>query len=302
MAVRKISELNNLTTPKSDDLIPVVDLTENETKKITYDNLIGKDLSAINDELESLDINKADKTETDEMLEQLKSGWCKLIATFTFESFDSTVATAVINTDIDLTETIELGDRIKFTQDGAVKFGIVTAKTSTQLTLFLGTDYILEDKAITNVYFSHMKTPIGFNTNPDKWTVKTTSNSNVNQNNPTVNTWYNLGALKLDIPIGSWNVSYSCSIYSIREAEGTVDIQTTLSNSQNTQLSNEYSSYAYTKNILEFMQGTSRSFNLNLSSKTPYYLNAKTRISGITGIYFWGSYGATVIKAVCAYL
>lgn len=39
MATKKISELNTLTTPESDDLIAIVDTSATETKKITYGNI-----------------------------------------------------------------------------------------------------------------------------------------------------------------------------------------------------------------------------------------------------------------------
>lgn len=39
MATKKISELNALTTPESDDLIAIVDASATETKKITYGNI-----------------------------------------------------------------------------------------------------------------------------------------------------------------------------------------------------------------------------------------------------------------------
>ena len=39
MATKKISELNALTTPESDDLIAIVDTSATETKKITYGNI-----------------------------------------------------------------------------------------------------------------------------------------------------------------------------------------------------------------------------------------------------------------------
>jgi hypothetical protein len=45
MANKRISELNNYTLPIDTDLLPIVDVTANETKKITLANLktnIGK--------------------------------------------------------------------------------------------------------------------------------------------------------------------------------------------------------------------------------------------------------------------
>ena len=66
----------------------------------------------------------------DEALEQLRTGWNLLDAILTYSSWDSVVSTGVLNTEYRFNQgTIELGDRLKFTQDGAIKYGIVTAKT-----------------------------------------------------------------------------------------------------------------------------------------------------------------------------
>lgn len=39
MANIKISELEELTTVADDDILPIVDVSENETKKISFNNL-----------------------------------------------------------------------------------------------------------------------------------------------------------------------------------------------------------------------------------------------------------------------
>ena len=54
-----------------------------------------------------------------------------------------------------------VGDRIKITQS-TVKYFYITAVADTLLTINGGTDYTLSNAAITNPYYSHQLSPVGF--------------------------------------------------------------------------------------------------------------------------------------------
>jgi hypothetical protein len=116
---------------------------------------------------------------------------------------------------IDLTSKFGIGMRIKFTQNSATLYGIVTAKafsTNTTLTIYCGTDYDVLDTAtypISNFYYSLVKAPVGFPLDPAKWTVEITNASLQTQLTPTINVWYNIGTTnsQISIPIGCWDVS-----------------------------------------------------------------------------------------------
>jgi len=55
--------------------------------------------------------------------------------------------------------------KVKFTQHGVVKFGYIYPTSDTLLTLYAGSDFVVENTAtypITNINYSNAETPIGF--------------------------------------------------------------------------------------------------------------------------------------------
>ena len=54
-----------------------------------------------------------------------------------------------------------LGDRIKWTQT-TVKYGVIVGIADTTLTIAVNTDYVVANAAITDPYYSHQETPVGF--------------------------------------------------------------------------------------------------------------------------------------------
>lgn len=87
------------------------------------------------------------------------SDWNLISATLTYAS--ATAPSFVANTSIDLTSLISVGMKLKLTQT-TVKYFIVTAITSTNITLYGGDNYVLASATITDIYYSAMQVPIGF--------------------------------------------------------------------------------------------------------------------------------------------
>src|SRR5574344_746079 len=85
--------------------------------------------------------------------------------------------TGVVNSNLDLTPFLSVGMKVKFTQNSAIKYAFITAITSTQLALFLGTDYSLNNSDISDTYYSMLKTPYGFPLNPTIWQLKIAINT-----------------------------------------------------------------------------------------------------------------------------
>ena len=95
------------------------------------------------------------------------TGWYPITteATLTYSSYNSTTKTGVVTTSATLAGLISVGMKMKFTQSSTVKYAIVTAITSTTITLFFGQNGgAVENAAITAVYFSTEKAPYGFPT------------------------------------------------------------------------------------------------------------------------------------------
>ena len=170
----------------------------------------------------------------------ISTGWQPTTATITYSSADS--PTFVANTATDLTGLISVGMRLKLTQT-TVKYFIVTAITSTKITLYGGTDYTLANSTISNVYFSNVKAPLGFPLSPDKWSVKTVINTDIQQVSPTTNTWYNLGAKNIALPIGVWHLYFKSFISPYRTTAGGLSQLVTLSTANNSESNKNLTNY-----------------------------------------------------------
>ena len=173
---------------------------------------------------------------------------------------------------------------------------------ATLITLYGGTDYTLAAGAITLPYHSPIKAPFGFSTNPIKWSVEVTDNASRSQAAPAQNTWYNVGAITISIPIGCWRIYHKSTGQLADATSGGWGIQITLSNANNSESDNEFT--------VQFFQNATTQINMTLTSekflllaaKTSYYLNIRTTQANLDNIYIRGDLCKTIIRAVCAYL
>lgn len=231
--------------------------------------------------------------------------WASVAGTFTYSSADA--PTYVMSTPSNLSGTIQVGSKIKVTQT-TDKFFVATAVGATTITMYGGTDYSLLNSTITAVAYSSRRAPFGFPLAPDKWTVATTSTSDATQTNPTSGTWYNPGSNSITIPIGVWDVYYEGHLKALFSAGGgSITIAGTLSTGASSESDTQLSCYLHTGNTggTASRMGVSvyrRKF-LTLASKTQYFLNAKVNDSSGSAVGWYGSSaGATIIRAVCAYI
>lgn len=232
--------------------------------------------------------------------------WIADAHTWTYSSVDG--ATGVVTINADLTGLIHAGDRIKFVQTTTKYFIVSKDPTfgggSTTLTFYGGTDYTLANAVISSPYYSHVKSPIGMNMSPTKWTVSLSDTSDRSQASPSVGTWYNLGSLSIDIPIGAWDVTWSCALESDRGSNGDTGCVATLSTANNTNSDSDFSVALIVKNTMSGASVLTKRKQLVLASKTTYYLNASVYYGSLNAVIFWASSMGipTSVKAVCAYL
>lgn len=255
-----------------------------------------------NDNPPPLDATNLNKIE--QGIEDAHIGWSPANATLTYASADS--PTFVANTSVDLTSVISVGMKIKLTQT-TVKYFIVTAITSTTITLYGGTDYTLANTTITLPYFSSMKAPFGFPLDKSKWTVRLeVTTPNFSQTNPIQNTWYNM--YSLDIPLGLWELGWSGIIAVVSNASKTaVRVTGTLSTTNNGETNNNLSAYqglSGASGTLICIASVFKKDIVSLSSKTTYYLNIRTisASADIAQLTNSNENQPTIIEAVCAYL
>lgn len=232
------------------------------------------------------------------------SGWESADA-MTYASADDPTFTVTITGD--QSAKYSVGMRVKLTQStGGTKYFIITkiaVSTDTTLTLYGGTDYNLENEAISNPYYSVVKVPQGFPLDLTKWTVEVTDSTQRTQASPTQNTWYNLGSISISIPIGFWKVEYKVLARSYRgdisgDNSGEVTLSTANNSESNTDFTTQFSGFS-----IDYKRSTlSASSLLNLASKTVYYLNIRTIDTGHDGLDYLNDEFPCIIRATCAYL
>jgi hypothetical protein len=237
-----------------------------------------------------------------------EDGWIAAGETWTFDAADAPTFTFKI-TGSDLTAKYTPGTKLKLTHSAAVKYFIVTASAfaagDTTVTVYGGTDYTLAAGAITLPFFSRMKGPAGFPLSSAKWTVTTTSTSNVNQATPTAGTWYNLGSLSITIPIGIWRVEYFVNSGAVDSTSVTgFGANVTLSTGAASETDKLFSGFFQVNGITvsgDVYNMITRAQTLTLAAKTQYFLNAKSGFN-LTSLEFRGDISTTLIQAICDYL
>lgn len=262
------------------------------------------DKVALNSNSNIADINKVNATDMNELKNafnnQVAQGWYKtgINPTFTFVSYDSETRTGVVSSNLDMTPYLNVGMKVKFTQNSAIKYAFITAITSNSITLFLGTDYSINSSAISNTYYSMLKAPFGFPTSPTKWSI--VIRPALSQANATLNTYYS-SATTLVLPIGAFNISWSGVATLTGGAAAQVSAKYSLSTSTTSETDSDFSSpitgYVYTATAA-ISSSISKAKTLVIASKTTYYLvGVVTQKAETTGLYA-GNY----ISATCAYL
>ena len=238
------------------------------------------------------------------------SGWNLVSAVtgvWTYSSVDDPVG--VVTVPSGAADIYTAGMRIKLMNGGNTIYGIILVVADTSITFLHEIDptdsqalYLMADSAITNIYYSPVKVPHGFPTDPRKWSVKMTDTTNRSQASPTANVFYNPGSLSITIPIGAWNVYFKRKVDVSRATAGGINIYSTLSSATDSETNSEFTfgvsnSSEIGLNIAGQIMG-----QLLLAAKTAFYPLIWTTVSGMSIIYNTNAAAAMVIMAVCAYL
>lgn len=251
----------------------------------------------------------------DQITTALATGWIPVADTWTYSSIDN--PTGVITIPTNGTTTYSVGMRIKFTNNGATHYGIITAVSATTLTYLGeisptsasaggGTAMLntFTNSAITNVYYSHWKNPYGFPADPRSWTIETIDTSQRSQSLPVDGTWYNIGSVKITVPIGAWRVGYQATFRASKTTSTAVNGYTTLSTGAATESDTRLSAYFEIDGAsgnLALYTATAKNRNLVLAAKTDYFLNMKSSTTS-SAIVFENSIEPAVITATSNYL
>jgi len=233
-------------------------------------------------------------------------GWSPANETWTYASSDNPTYTFTIAS-FDATSKYSNGMRVKLTDSGTQYF-IITAVTfddpGSTITVYGGNQGDLSTGTITNPFYSVVKAPLGFSTDPLNWTEETNSSNDSSINTPGAGVWTNRGG-SLAIHIGAWEVSYYLVVAADDDNVTNIDISTTLSKANNSEDDDDFTceSTIVTGGAVdrEYAFSFTRTKNLTLATKDTYYANVMAA-AAVDRIRARGTKGARIIRAVCAYL
>jgi hypothetical protein len=244
------------------------------------------------------------------------NGWEPRFETWTYASADDPVYQVYVSGNITANPGYKLGTKVKCTNNSTTFYGFIVkvgaydgGNNRTPVDLYGGTDYDIANSAITDPHISKIKSPDGFPLTPEKWTVTLSDASQRSQASPTSNTWYNLGSLSLNIPIGVWRVFYELAIeFTVTlAAAANRGFRSTLSTANNSESDGAFTA-SFTFSFPAITGGAGRATvhrekTLALTSKTTYYLlGSAGGVATATSLDFRGDVIATTVKCVCVYL
>lgn len=246
----------------------------------------------------------------------LSTGWIPTVKVWTYASADAPVFQIYVSGDVSTGShpDYKVGNKIKCNQAGTDVYGFIvklgaydSGNNRTPVDIYCGTDYSFTATTISDPYISKIKSPDGFPLDPEKWTVVLNDTSNRSQASPSASTWYNLGSLSINIPIGKWRVYYELALEVVTTLGAATNwgSRCTLSTANNSESDSDFTGVV--TSALPAMTGATdrkpihREKPLTINTKTTYYLLGFSGAGG-TSVSFRGDVVATNIRCVCLYL
>lgn len=269
--------------------------------------LSGNDIDSSNKIIDANASNTASGTaisSTNKLEDEATPQWKRIQHTLAYASADGRDFTATIS-GVDYTEKLTKGTRVKITQTtGGTKYFVCSKdavfSTNTTVYLYGGSDYVLENEAITSPYFSKAKAPEGFPLDYDKWDIVTTDTAFRSRGSAANGTYYNLGSVQHTIYIGDWDTSFEVYVRSDGGAGSTnVGVAAALSTSSSSVSDKELQGYVF--GLPQYVGGNiAREKAHTLTAKTLYYLISMVAFSsGATTLYNLNNFCTLVIRSRC---
>lgn len=239
------------------------------------------------------------------------NGWHDVEGTLAYISKDD--PSYVISIAQDMTGILAPGMRFRTTHGSTTQYWIITAVGAysggvTNITLLASSLNALYTYTPNSAAYSADRYPIGFDANPDHWTITTSDNSLRTQPDAVQDTWYNINSIQIVLPIGLWHIRMRVHFQMGGIATSALSGEVTLANATNP------SSYIinltgyYAVDGLNGTPSISTTFALDdvilRAAKATYYLLARALSADGPTLYFYGdgNYIRTSIQAVCGYL
>lgn len=193
------------------------------------------------------------------------------------------------------------------TPNGSTDYGIIqNVSYSTNTTIVVqvpeGNTISTASGGTSALAYASVKSPYGMPVQEGKWTLNVLGRTQASQAGAGATTWYQLGNIQMNVPIGEWALTYNVSTQQNGTSAG-ADISSTLATTSAAETDNA--------TFTTYVSGTGSSIgalltktgNVSLSVATNYFLNSRcvTALAANT-LYNRGDQQTTLIQAKCAYL
>ena len=182
---------------------------------------------------------------------------------------------------VDLTSILWPGMKVRWTQNGTVRYGIIHAvafSTNTTIQVYGGSDYNVDNSTtypISDFYYSPAKAPKGFPLDPTKWDYIYSNTGDIDIGALTNPNWGNF--FSVAVPIGIWLPEYSCCFEPYDTATTYYSVWSTLSTANNSESDIDATYFTNGPVVATpyIAMGRKKSAPIILAAKTTYYFNGK---------------------------
>lgn len=191
----------------------------------------------------------------------------------------------------------------------AVEYGIITGVTTTTITVFCGTDFVIPNMTLTNAQYSNAKAPYGFPASRNKWVVDVIMGARYSDSGGAPLVFANQG-WQISVPSGDWQISARLFAAVVNTSAGFAGAVVGFSTATSTLTEPD----TWTSGTLGSTSTTEMDSTINIFpypvspvTQTVYYLNMASRGVTSTGRFIGNDASAITlvrfrILAECAYV
>lgn len=230
-------------------------------------------------------------------------------------SFNNSIADLNTTTPNDLTASgsaVATNADSPFTQNevgtpgGTYDYAVITKKafsTNTTLTVQVPEGCMIPTSGGTSsIVYSSTPVPYGFPSQKQRWSIIALLRTDYNQATPVSGTVYNLGGLKLNAPVGSWNARGEAYAMGRITAAGAISVSAGLSTSSSTLSDTEALGTSEVSSQATLTVDATVFKDLDLTTATDYYINASVTGTAPTNLDMYGARNAAKIQLDNAYI
>lgn len=185
----------------------------------------------------------------------------------------------------------------------STEYGIIHKVTTSQITVFTGTDYVIPNGTLSNPFYSTQHVPYGFPADKDKWITEAVYFNSATTTASVSTLQHVAGGPRLDIGTGDWQVDMEVCAGGSRAAAGVLHVEGGLSSSTSAYSDPGQFKYGiYFTNTTAIIHTVNRSGRVSNTTPTTYYCIIRNPDGALTNIEHRSDVGGSRLVARSAYI